>query len=47
MYYSDKLIARFKKYFKIVYNKELTNEQAEIYLDSLASLFLAIGKNRK
>lgn len=41
--FSDQLRARAIAYFKREFDVALTNEEADVYLDSLAGLFLAFA----
>lgn len=48
--FSQKLKNRLIDYFKQTYGLEITSDQAEIYLDSLADFYFAIsekGKDRR
>jgi hypothetical protein len=44
--FSPQLIDRITKYFKHKYQVTLTPGEAELYLDSLGSLFLAVYRGR-
>lgn len=44
MQYSKELQERLKQYFAQRYKTEITSEQADMYLDSFAELFLTIHK---
>ncbi len=45
--FPPQLIERLQKYFKDRLNQDLTMEEADLYLDSLGSLFLAVWHNRQ
>lgn len=42
--YSKKLVQRLQKHFKENYNETVTDDEAEIYLESFATLFNAFKK---
>jgi len=37
--FSDNLVNRLKSYFRVNYDKEIINEEAQEYLNSFADLF--------
>ncbi len=45
--FPPQLIERLQKYFAEKLHQQLTVEEADLYLDSLGSLFLAVWNNRK
>ena len=45
--FSQKLKKRFIDYFKSNHKIEITSEQAEIYLDSLADFYFVVSKKEK
>lgn len=42
--YSDELVQRIIKYFKVKYNLDITKEKANEYLSSLADFFSRLFK---
>ena len=42
--YSKELVLRLQKHFKENYNEIVTDDEAQIYLESFATLFLALKK---
>ena len=44
---SKKLKGRLMAYFKSNYKIEITSEQAEIYLDSLADFYIVVSRKEK
>jgi len=45
--FPPQLIERLQRYFKDRLHQDLTTEEADLYLDSLGSLFLVVWNNRK
>ena len=45
--FSQKLKKQLVDYFKNNYGTEITSEQAEIYLDSLADFYFVVSKKEK
>lgn len=46
MNYGPELILRLKNHFKNKYAKDLTDEEANQYLESYANLYLLVTKNK-